>query len=206
MFSVLGAKKVVAPLSQKKHRKFHDLYSVDRGEVPDRVAASADRDQGAQRVHKNAPRPYIISPVWRGEKRGYFFSRGLKGQGYYADSAQGDRWKRYEEHTDEATGDRDRRQQKRGRSPERGSDRQPQSRPPEREGAAERGPRRGVADGTADESKLEANFARRAPETGLTAEERQAAALARLAEKRARGSSAGNFRESSFPSSAARRF
>ena len=50
-----------------------------------------------QRVHKAAARPFILSPVWRGAKVGYFFSRGAKGQGYYADAAQGDRWKRYSE-------------------------------------------------------------------------------------------------------------
>ena len=35
---------------EKKHRKFHDLHSVARGEISDRAAASANRDEVAQQV------------------------------------------------------------------------------------------------------------------------------------------------------------
>lgn len=182
-----AAGTLLTPRAQAKHRGFHTPHSLHRGAA---VAPEAERDAGAQGpVHKAPPRRFLPSPVWRGTKPGYFFSKGLQGCGYYADAAQGDRW---QQGGAGAAGAAE-------APPKGGSRRRSRSRSRERRRSRSReAPAAAAACGRGaaplDLSKLEGSLSRKAAvgadSAPLTEEQRREAALARLAERRQAGGGA----------------
>jgi hypothetical protein len=213
-----AAGTLLTPHAQAKHRGFHTPHSLHRGAA---VAPEAERDAGAQGpVHKAPPRRFLPSPVWRGTKPGYFFSKGLQGCGYYADAAQGDRWQqgaagaagaaeappkggsrrrsrsRSRERRRSRSSERDRHhgsRDRKHRSRERRSRSRERRRSRSREApAAAAACGRGAA--PLDLSKLEGSLSRKAAvgadSAPLTEEQRREAALARLAERRQAGGGA----------------
>ena len=129
-----------------------------------RGAASNVRDTAAQEATQVGDLPsFLPSPVWRGAKPGYVFARRQEGQGYFLDDAALARQARHKP----AEQPKARRIRSRSRSPRR----------------------RPVEKRAFDPAKLSAPLARRPAEE--SAVERQAAALARLAEQRAQSSKPG---------------
>lgn len=120
-------------------------------------------------MHVSAPQRFIPSSKWKGARRGYRFGRGDRGQGYYCDAAQGERWRETQA-----------KERRRSRSRERS-----RSRSRERSKRSHDKPAAAAFDG----SKLEGSLTRKpASDAGeLTEEQRRIAALARLAERRQAG-------------------
>ena len=140
---------------EAKHRAFHEPHSLHRGNQ-ERVVGP--RDTAAQEaVHGGDVALFQPSATWRGRRPGYVFTRRQHGQGYYLEDREAARRARESALVTGAA--QTRRSRSRSRSPRRVAEK------PE-----------------FDPRKLSAPLARRPSEQ--SAEERQAAALARLAEQR----------------------
>ena len=157
-------------ITQAKHRSFDAPHVLHRGFVK-----GEDRDTRAQDAVHAAPCRFLPSPVWRGTRPGYVFGRGEQGQGYYADASQGERWQEWRESSRKGArihSRSPRRRRSRSRSRERSKPVQDKLTP-----------------APFDASKLEQSMRHKKP-AELTEEQRQAAALARLAERRQAGAGA----------------
>ena len=153
---------------QAKHRSFDVPHTLHRGAT----ASDGHRDERAQEaVNRATPLRFMPASVWKGARPGYMFGRGVHGQGYYADAAQGDRWRESRAPRQEPT-----RAERRSRSRSRSRERR-------KRGADAPAP------AAFDDSKLEGSLSRK-QEQALSDEERRAAALARLAERRQAGAGA----------------
>ena len=156
-----------------QHRSVHEPHTLRRG------AATPEGDRGEEAqgaVRQFRPLRFVPSPVWKGARPGYMFGRGVHGQGYYADFAQGERW-RESQAADSARAvlAKPRGRHSRSRSRSRSRER--------------RTPRDKPVPAAFDASKLEGSLPRK-HEKALTEEQRSAAALARLAERRQAGAGA----------------